>query len=78
MRFLADENFPLPSIRLLSVAGHDVAAVALKSPGISDEAVMDRAVREKRILLTFDRDYGNLPYDRGSQPPPKGMRLLRP
>ncbi|MGI8909447.1 MAG: DUF5615 family PIN-like protein [Rubrobacteraceae bacterium] len=69
MRFLADENVPLPSVRLLSVAGHDIAAVALESPGISDEAVLDRAFREGRILLTFDRDYGSLLYERGSQPP---------
>jgi len=69
LRFIADENFPLPSIRLLSAAGHDVAAVALESPGASDEAVLKRAVRERRILLTFDRDYGGLLYRRGSQPP---------
>ncbi len=69
MRFLADENFPLPSIRLLSTAGHDVAAVALESPGVSDETVLNRAFREGRILLTFDRDYGGLLYLRGSQPP---------
>lgn len=68
MRFLADENFPPPSIRLLS-AGHDVAAGALESPGVPDEPVLDRAFQEERILLTFDRDYGSLLYERGSQPP---------
>ncbi len=69
MRFIADENFPLPSIRVLSAAGHDIVAVALESPGAPDEAVLDRAFREGRILLTFDRDYGGLLYLRGSQPP---------
>jgi predicted nuclease of predicted toxin-antitoxin system len=69
VRFLANENFPLPSIRLLSTAGHDVAAVALESPGVLDETVLDRAVQERRILLTFDRDYGGLLYLRGSQAP---------
>lgn len=69
MRLLADENFPLPSARLLSTAGHDVVAVSLEAPGVSDEIVLDRAVREGRILLTFDRDYGDLLYLRGSQPP---------
>lgn len=54
---------------MLSAAGYDVAAVSLESPGISDETVLDRAVRERRILLTFDRDYGSLLYVRGSQPP---------
>lgn len=69
MRFLADENFPLPSARLLSAAGHDVVAVSLETPGVPDEIVLARAVREGRILLTFDRDYGDLLYLRGSQPP---------
>lgn len=56
MRFLADENFPLPSVRILSAARHDVAAVVQDSPGVADETVLERAVREARILLTFDRD----------------------
>ncbi len=69
MRFIADENFPLPSVRLLVAAGHDIVVVALESPGVSDETVLDRTVRERRILLTFDRDYESLLYERGSQPP---------
>jgi len=45
MRFLADEHFPLPSVRILSAAGHDgVATVASERPGISDELVLERAV----------------------------------
>lgn len=69
MRFIADENFPLPSVRLLAAAGHDVAAVVLESPGVPDENVLERAVRERRILLTFDRDYGSMLYEQGAQPP---------
>lgn len=68
MRFLADGNFPLSSIRLLTTAEHDIVSVALESPGVPDEVVLDRAIREGRILLTFDRDYGSLLYERGSQP----------
>jgi predicted nuclease of predicted toxin-antitoxin system len=69
VRFLADENFPLPSIRMLTAAGHDIAAIALESPGAPDETVLERAFREERILLAFDRDYGGLLYLRGAQPP---------
>ena len=69
MRFLADENFPLRSVRVLSAAGHDILAVALESPGAPDDAVLDRAFREERVLLTFDRDYSGLLYLQGSQPP---------
>lgn len=76
MRFIADENFPLPSVRLLSVAGHDIVAVAFESPGISDEVVLERAVREGRILLTFDSDYGDILYRKGL-PSPEGVVYLR-
>ena len=76
MRFLADENFPLPSVRVLSSAGHDTAAVVLQSPGIPDERILGRAAREERILLTFDRDYGRLLY-RHSLPAPGGIVYFR-
>lgn len=32
MRFLANENFPLPSVRLLREAGHDVHVRSAKKP----------------------------------------------
>ena len=76
MKFLADENFPLPSVRILSSVGHDVAAIVLESPGIPDDRVLERAVREERILLTFDRDYGHLLYQH-DLPAPGGIVYFR-
>lgn len=58
MRFLADEDFPLASVRILRRAGHDTAAVAERARGAADDDVLDLAFRERRILLTFDRDFG--------------------
>ena len=69
MRFLADENFPVPSIRRLRAAHHDVAAIIEDSPGDEDTAVLARAAIEDRLLLTFDRDYGELIYLRRFSPP---------
>jgi predicted nuclease of predicted toxin-antitoxin system len=69
MRFLADENFPLPSVRRLREADHDIAAIASEEPGIPDERVLFRAFRDDRIILTFDRDYGRLLYQSGFAPP---------
>jgi predicted nuclease of predicted toxin-antitoxin system len=69
VRFLADENFPLRGVELLASAGHDVAAVILRSPGIPDEQVMLQAVREGRVRLTFDRDHGRLLYRIGVSVP---------
>ncbi|RIK41893.1 MAG: hypothetical protein DCC55_10525 [Chloroflexi bacterium] len=76
MRFLADENFPRASIELLRSAGYTVAAIAEDSPGIQDLAVLERAAAEERIILTFDRDYGELIF-RFSLPAPAGLVYLR-
>jgi predicted nuclease of predicted toxin-antitoxin system len=60
MRFLANENFPLASVRELRKAGHDVSAVVESSPGARDSEVLEKASAEARTILTFDRDYGEL------------------
>ena len=59
-RFLADENFPKRSIDLLRDAGHDVAAIRERDRGATDPDVLERASREDRVLLTFDRDFGEM------------------
>src|SRR5437762_3716218 len=60
MRFLANENFPGNTIAALAAAGHDVVSVRLGAPGANDEAVLAWAIREERVLLTFDKDFGEL------------------
>jgi hypothetical protein len=60
MRFLANENFPDAAVRALEAAGHDVVWVRTKAPGASDPEILAWAAREKRILLTFDKDFGEL------------------
>jgi hypothetical protein len=60
MRFLADENFPAAAARSLQEAGHDVVWVATVAPGSSDQDVLALAARDGRILLTFDKDFGEL------------------
>jgi len=62
MNFLANENFPLFSIRLLRNAGYTVASVIEDSPGARDYDVLKRASEKNSIILTFDRDYGELIY----------------
>ena len=52
MRLLADENIPLPSIRLLRAAGHDVASVREERPGAADTDVLQQAVATERALLS--------------------------
>lgn len=76
MRLLADENVPLPSVDALIAAGYDVASVARESPGLPDAAVLARALAEDRIILTFDRDFGELIFARGESGRP-GVVFLR-
>jgi len=52
----------MPIVRALRNAGHDVAAIAEDSPGVSDDRVIGRVVREQRILITEDTDFGELVY----------------
>src|SRR5512145_2625810 len=65
MRFLADENFPRAAVEALRNAGHDTAWVGTDAPGATDEQVLERAHGEQRILLTFDKDFGELVLKRG-------------
>lgn len=76
MRLLADENVPLPSVDALRAAGHDVASISRESPGLPDPAVLARALAEDRLVLTFDRDFGELIFARGESGRP-GVVLLR-
>jgi predicted nuclease of predicted toxin-antitoxin system len=60
LRFLANENFPAAAVASLAAAGHDVAWVRIVAPGMPDPDVLAWAAREHRILLTFDKDFGEL------------------
>ena len=60
VKLLADENIPLESIRLLKERGIDVASVIEHKTGMSDESVLELANSQKRILVTFDKDFGEL------------------
>ena len=60
MRFLADENVPQVVVVALREVGHDVRWVCAEAPGLNDVEVLAWAIRETRILLTFDRDFGSL------------------
>lgn len=62
MRFLADESCDFTVVRALREAGHDVTAVAEINPGVDDQNVMALAHSESRILLTEDKDFGQLAY----------------
>ena len=76
MRFLANENFPFEAVESLRQQGHDIVWVRVASPGISDPEVLSWAEAENRILLTFDKDFGELAF-RAKLPVSIGIILFR-
>ena len=75
MNFLADESCAGPVIRALREAGHDVVAIAEVAKGASDEQVLQRALKNQRVLITEDRDFGELV--NAQRLPSTGVILLR-
>lgn len=76
MRLLADENFPRAVIAALRADGHDVASVREQARGALDDAVLQFAQNEQRIVVTFDKDFGELAFRRGL-PAACGIVLFR-
>jgi predicted nuclease of predicted toxin-antitoxin system len=60
MRFLANENFLGTAVAALIASGYDVVWVRNVAPGVSDKDVLAWGIRDERILLTFDKDFGEL------------------
>ena len=76
MRLLADENVARAVVHSLRARGHDVAWVHEDAPGSDDPTVLARAQAENRVLLTFDKDFGDLAVRRG-MPAQVGILLVR-
>jgi len=70
MRFVADESCDFGIVRELRDAGHDVLAVAELAPGTEDSTVIERAIDERRVLLTEDKDFGRLVFASGGTASP--------
>ncbi|MEI9886999.1 MAG: DUF5615 family PIN-like protein [Rhizomicrobium sp.] len=62
MRWLADENIHRAIVQALREAGHDVVSVAEFAPQTEDARVADQARAERRILLTEDKDFGEITF----------------
>ena len=60
MRLLADENVSGLVVTILREAGFDVARLADDERGSRDEAVLALAETEQRVVITEDRDFGEL------------------
>jgi predicted nuclease of predicted toxin-antitoxin system len=75
VRWLVDECVDAGLVSHLRADGQDVVYLAEIAPAASDTEVMARAHAEGRILLTEDKDFGDLVFRRGHSVP--GVVLLR-
>jgi predicted nuclease of predicted toxin-antitoxin system len=75
VRWLADECVAAPLVEFLRSLAHDVRYVAESASGLSDMDVIELASSEKRILLTEDKDFGDLVFRRKRAVP--GVVLMR-
>ena len=57
MKFLVDEDVPVRLLRMLRAAGHDAQRV---TPATSDRDIAALARRERRVLVTLDKDFATL------------------
>ncbi|MCB0483623.1 MAG: DUF5615 family PIN-like protein [Saprospiraceae bacterium] len=62
MKFLADEGVDRSLVMMIRKAGHDVSYIAEDIQSTDDEAILEIANREYRILITRDKDFGELVY----------------
>lgn len=76
MHILANENIPSIAVDALRQEGHDVTWIREIAPGSPDISVLERAVNEQRVLITFDKDFGELAFRYGL-PSTSGIILFR-
>jgi len=60
MKFVADESIDQPIVVQLRADGHTVIAIVEMEPGISDETVLEIANQHSCVLLTADKDFGEM------------------
>ena len=65
MRILADENVARDIVVWLRTGGHDVLFAAEVAPGTADMRWVEIAEQEERVILTSDKDFGELVFRGG-------------
>lgn len=75
MRLLVDANVAYRLVAVLQKVGHDVLSILETSPNITDEEVIRLALKEKRTIVTCDKDFGELIFKKGLAH--RGIILLR-
>lgn len=75
LKFLADESLEYSIVLWFRELSYDVISVAEDFPSVKDEKILKKAIQEDRIIITNDKDFGNLVFlNKLSH---KGVILLR-
>ncbi|HAO49194.1 MAG TPA: hypothetical protein DCR35_07775 [Runella sp.] len=67
LKWLADENFPFASYKLLKNEEWNIKHISEENASISDDQVIQMANTEQRIILTLDSDFGTLIFKNGNK-----------
>lgn len=62
LSFVADENVESDVVEALRGLGHNVVHVARSLPGAADDLLLEQAFSRNAILITSDKDFGDLVY----------------
>jgi predicted nuclease of predicted toxin-antitoxin system len=76
MRLLLNENVSATVVQELRQQGHDVLSVKEAMRSEEDHLILARAQKEQRILLTHDKDFGELTF-KSRMPASCGIILFR-
>ncbi|MFW6069301.1 MAG: DUF5615 family PIN-like protein [Chloroflexota bacterium] len=74
-RFLVDAGVGSLAERHLSQSGYDVKTVRDINPSMDDRDILQLAVKEQRIVVTMDKDFGEYVFRSGLDH--RGVLLLR-
>jgi predicted nuclease of predicted toxin-antitoxin system len=75
--FLANENVPGDAVAAARQADIDLVWIKELAAGADDDAVLAMSVAGNRVLVTFDKDFGELAFRKGRNAS-CGVILLRP
>lgn len=65
MKFLADENIDQQIVQVLRDRGHEVLYVAEMERGVDDDFLSDLTNKEGAVLVTADKDFGEIVFRQG-------------
>lgn len=75
MRLVADESCAFSVVVGVRAAGHDVTSITELMSGVNDEKVIELAASQRRLLLTEDKDFGQLVFAAAKES--SGVILIR-